>query len=392
MLLRMSAGQRRARLGVRHVLSARATGRSATAIAGDLLVLHATDPASVYLSVAARSADLRPGDITGALYEQRSLIRMLGMRRTMFVVPTELAAVVQHSSTAAVAARLRRALVKELGAVVPDADRWLAEVEDSVLESLRDNGSASTVELSTAEPRLRTTLMYAEGKSYGGPAAISGRVLNILSAQGRIVRGESTGDWTGGRYQWAPMERWVPGGLPNLPVEDARADLVSRWLARYGPATVADIAWWTGWNLGDTRRALARLDTVAVDLDGTDGVILASDTDPMPEPEPWVALLPALDPTAMGWSERVWYLDSVYRAPLFDRTGNIGPTVWCSGRIVGGWAQRADGSLGWRLLEDVGAEASVAVAAEAERLQAWIAPARVVPKFRTPLEREIATG
>ena len=392
MTLRISAEQRRARLGVRHLLSARGTGRGPADIADDLVVLHATDPPSVYLAVAARSADLTSQHISDALYEERSLIRMLGMRRTMFVVPTRLAAVVQHSSAAAVAERLRRKLISELAVVVPDAQAWLDQVEDSVLEVLRGRGSATSAALAAAEPRLRTTLMYAEGKSYGGPGAINGRVLNILSAQGRIVRGRTAGGWTGSLYQWAPIDRWVPGGLPEVPVEQARAALVTHWLARFGPATVADVKWWTGWNLGDTRRALSRLDTEPVDLDGVEGVVLASDTEPVDVPPPWVALVPALDPTAMGWFQRGWYLPPAHRSALFDRTGNIGPSVWHNGRIVGGWGQRAGGGLGWHLLEDIGAEAAAAVAAEAARLEAWIGGARVVPKFRTPLERELAGG
>ncbi len=391
MPLQIPADQRRARLGVRHLLSDRVTGRSPAAIAGDLVVLHATDPATVYLSVAARSADLTIDDISAALYEQRSLIRMLGMRRTMFVVPTGLAPVVQHSSTAAVAARLRRALVKELTAIVPDADKWLTDVEDSVVRTLRDKGSATSAVLAAAEPRLRTSVVHAQGRSYGGPAAINSRLLNILSAQGRIVRGRTTGGWTSSRYQWAPVDRWLPGGQPEVPVERARMELVSAWLARFGPATVADVVWWTGWNLGDTRRALAGLETAPVDLDGVDGLVLASDTDAVAEPEPWVALVPALDPTAMGWAGRDWYLEPDHRAALFDRTGNIGPSVWCNGRIVGGWGQGADGRVRWRLLEDIGAEASAATAAEAARLETWMSGVRVVPKFRTPLERELAS-
>lgn len=391
MPLRMPAEQRRARLGVRHLLAARVAGRSPAAIAADLVVLHATDPATVYLAVAARSADLTADDISAALYEQRSLVRMLGMRRTMFVVPTGLAPVVQHSSAAAVAARLRRALVKELTAGVPDGDRWLTDVEDSVVQTLRDKGSATSAALAAAEPRLRTTVAHDDAKSYGGPAAINSRLLNILSAQGRIVRGRTTGGWTSSRYQWAPVDRWLPGGHPEVPVERARVELVSGWLARFGPATVADLAWWTGWNLGDTRRALAGLETAPVELDGVHGLVLAADTESVADPEPWVALTPALDPTAMGWAGRDWYLEPGYRAALFDRTGNIGPSVWCNGRIVGGWGQGADGRVRWRLLEDIGAEASAATAAEAARLEAWMCRVRLVPKFRTPLERELAT-
>jgi hypothetical protein len=76
---------------------------------------------------------------------------------------------------------------------------------------------------------------------------------------------------------------------------------------------------------------------------------------------------------------------------LFDRSGNIGPTVWSDGRIVGGWAQRGDGEIAYRLLADVGSEKAGAVAAAAHGLSAWIGDVRVTPRFRTPLERELAS-
>lgn len=387
---RISDDQRRTRLGARHQLARKSTGRRPADIVDDLVALHATDTASVYLSLAARATDISPVAIAAALYDDRTLIRMLGMRRTMFVVPTALAPVVQHSSSAAIAARLRRALVTELAAVVAEPDQWLTGVEDSVVELLRKSGGSTGVALARADDRLRTKLNYAEGKSYGGPAAINSRVLNILSAQGRIVRGRPGGGWTGSQYAWAPIENWLAAGLPALPQDVARAQLVGRWLARFGPGTLADIVWWTGWNQGDTRRALAAVDATEVALDGGVGLVLASDIEDVEPVQPWVALLPALDPSPMGWFGRDWYLPAEHRAVLFDRTGNIGPTIWCDGRIVGGWAQRTDGSVGCRLVTDVGAELTAAIEREAERLADWTAGVRIIPKFRTPLEKDIA--
>ena len=78
--------------------------------------------------------------------------------------------------------------------------------------------------------------------------------------------------------------------------------------------------------------------------------MLADDVEPAGDPGPWVALLPALDPTPMGWQQRDWFLGP-HGPALFDRSGNIGPTVWVDGRIVGGWAQRRDGEVAVRLLE-----------------------------------------
>jgi hypothetical protein len=131
---------------------------------------------------------------------------------------------------------------------------------------------------------------------------------------------------------------------------------------------------------------LAQVGPVEVDLDGTTGLLPAGDLEPVPAAEPRAGLLPALDPTVMGWSERGWFLDG-HGPALFDRSGNAGPTVWWDGRVVGGWAQRRDGEIAFRLLEDVGADA--AVEAAAERLHAWLGPVRVTPRFRTPLEREL---
>nr|WP_241683165.1 crosslink repair DNA glycosylase YcaQ family protein [Actinomadura sp. J1-007] len=153
---------------------------------------------------------------------------------------------------------------------------------------------------------------------------------------------------------------------------------------RVRPRPVSDLKWWTGWSAGDVKKAVAALDTAEVDLGGgATGLVLADDTAPTDPPEPWAALLPALDPTPMGWQERSWFLGD-HGPALFDTSGNIGPTVWWDGRIVGGWAQRADGEIAVRLLEDAGAEARAAVDAEAARTAAWYGDVRATPRFRTP--------
>jgi hypothetical protein len=91
----------------------------------------------------------------------------------------------------------------------------------------------------------------------------------------------------------------------------------------------------------------------------------------------------------MGWLDRDFFLGP-HREPLFDRTGNIGPTLWWDGRVVGGWAQRADGEIRTRLLADIGTDGQRAVRDRAAQLTAWLGPLRVTPRFRTPLERELS--
>ncbi|MEV4313329.1 winged helix DNA-binding domain-containing protein [Actinocrispum sp. NPDC049592] len=385
--MRIGIEQRRARLGLRHLLAVQAG--TVQQVAEALVALHATDAATVYLAVAARQQAPEVSGVERALYDDRVVVRMLGMRRTMFVVESHLVPVIQEACTRDVAARLRRDLVKHLAEVGRDG-AWLSEVEDSAAAALAARGSATAAELAADEPRLRTSLVYAPDKSYGSTAYITTRVLGLLAADGRIVRGRPKGSWLSGQYLWSTMDSWLPDGWEPWSAEAARAELARRWLAAFGPAPVSDLRWWTGWTAAQTKKALAEIGPVEVDLDGVSGIALAGDLAPVEQPEPWVALLPALDPTAMGWQARDWYLGG-HGPALFDRSGNVGPTVWCDGRIVGGWAQRPSGEVVFRLLEDIGTGATTAVADTAARIEEWLGPTRVIPRFRTPLERELSS-
>jgi hypothetical protein len=383
---RIGDDERRARLGVRHLLAR--PGPDPVEAARAVVALHSTDPASVFLSLRARVKAATAGQIEDALYVERTLMRMLGMRRTMFVVPTDVAPVVQASSTRDVAANQRRLYTKMLGQAGLGDGAWLAEVEAETEKALAARGDATGSQLSADVPRLRTQIQLAEGKAYGAKVNITTWVLTLLAADGRIVRGRPRGTWASSQYHWSPVQAWLPQGLAELDVDHARVELVRQWLRAYGPGTVADLKWWTGWTVGQVRKALAHLSPVEVELTSGTGLVLPGDEAPTTRPKPWVALLPALDPTPMGWSERSWYLGG-HATALFDRSGNIGPTIWSNGRIVGGWAQRADGEVAYRLLEDVGREVTGKVEAAAADLGRWIGSVRVTPRFRTPLEREL---
>ncbi|MDQ1044866.1 winged helix DNA-binding domain-containing protein [Streptomyces sp. V4I2] len=386
----IGVAERRARLALRHRLAGAARAASPEEVAGSLVALHGSDPATVYLAVGARLAD-PAGTVpeTGrALYEDRALVRMHGMRHTVFVFPTELTAVVHASTGLTVAARERAALLKAMAkAGAPDA-AWLKEVEESALAALARRGQATAAELTADEPRLREQFVYAAGKSYQGVHTVSTRLLKVLGVEGKVVRGRPLGSWTSSQFRWA-----VSPAHPELDVAQAQASLLGRWLAACGPATEADLKWWTGWKVTDVRRALAAIGARPVSLDEGVGYVVDGDVGPVAEPaEPWAALLPALDPTAMGWQQRDWYLAPALRPALFDYSGNVGPTVWWNGRVVGAWAQRADGEIVWRLLdtEGVGRDAEAAIAVEAERVRGWVGAARVTPRFRTPVEKELA--
>ena len=168
----------------------------------------------------------------------------------------------------------------------------------------------------------------------------------------------------------------------------ARADLVTRWLRAFGPGTLTDLKWWTGWTVRQTKAALESVGAVEVELSSGPGYVLPDDVKAVRAPGQWVALLPSLDPTVMGWKQRDWYLGS-HAGQLFDRNGNAGATVWVDGRVVGGWAQRTDGEIVMELLDPVDRPAQQLLHTEAARLQTWLADVRYKTRFPSPLDKQL---
>lgn len=385
---KFDAAERRARLSERHLLAPQFRAADVLDAGDSVVAFHATDPATVFLSARARTEAVSPADVEDALYVERSLVKHLCMRRTLFVFRRELLSTVHSAAGRRVADQLKRRLVKDLEAsgVASDGAAWIDAAADSTVALLARVGESSSSELRDAVPELQAVTVYAPRNGPPQDVPLAPRMLSYLSAAGLITRATNRANWNASRPAWTTPEQWLGARPDDVPEQEARADLVRRWLRAFGPATVEDLTWWMGSTLTAVRAALQDAGAVEVDLDGKPGVALSDDLDPTEPVEPYAALLPGLDPTPMGWKDRDWFLGP-HRGAVFDVNGNIGPTAWWDGRIVGGWNQAASGDIFLQLLEDVGSDATVALEAEAERLTDWLGGVRVSPSFPSPLWR-----
>jgi len=387
----ISADERRARLLVRHRLDPAARSDDPLEVARSLVCLHATDAVTVYLAIQARSDGVAPADVEGVLYDDRSLVRLLAMRRTLWAVPRELLPVVFAAATKAVAATQRKRLegfVRDSG-VSTRPGAWITRAGNAAVAAVAARGAAMTTEVTRDVPLLAKKLRFGSGR-WEVEQSAGARVLPQMAMEGRLVRGRPRGTWISPQFRWVTTDDWLGGPIEELDVAAAQIELLRSWLAAFGPATEADMRWWTGWTLRETRAALAAVPHTEVDLGGATGYVLDGDLEPVPPPEPSATLLPTLDPTTMGWKERDWYLGP-HGSTLFDSNGNAGPTVWWDGRVVGGWSQRRDGEIALGLLEDVGRDARAAIDAEAARLAAWVGEVRFSPGFLPPFQRQLGS-
>jgi hypothetical protein len=282
--------------------------------------------------------------------------------------------------------RLIRMLEEQKVAPAGKGGRWLDRVAAKTLEALGERGEASARELTKDVPELAAKLTFGEGKTWAGTMGVSTRVLFLLATEGKIVRGRPLGAWTSGQYRWVRTETWLGEPLASVDHAAACEELLRRWLRAFGPATTTDIRWWTGWTAKLTKQTLEGVEAEEVALEDGTGWVLPDDMRQPAKVKPWVALLPSLDPTVMGWKERDWYLGE-HGPKLFDRNGNAGPTVWANGRVVGGWTHGADGKVVVELLERVDERTGKTIQAQRKRIQGWLGAVRIKPRFATPAQR-----
>lgn len=340
-----------------------------------MTVLHATESPTVYLSVAARTEGATVADIDRGLYEDRTLVRQLAMRRTLFVFPRDLLPAAWGSASARVADAERRRLAGHVvrSGLAEDGEAWLDAADQAVTRLLAARGALSAKAIREAVPALDAKVATSSSGRWAYPTPVAPRVLAVLGASGRIVRGRNDVHWRSSRPLWALMGDWLGAHPGPLPAREGYAELVRRWLRTFGPGTEADLVWWLGSTKSAVRQALSDVGAAQVALEGGGtGWLLGDDLEPEPESEPWAALLPSLDPTTMGWRDRGFYLDPAHTRYLFDSNGNAGTTAWWDGRIVGCWVQDPDGVVVPVLREDIGAEGVAALAVEAERLTRWL--------------------
>lgn len=160
MMRHVSDEERRARLGARHGLGAGAGFNSVAAATRALTVLHATEPSTVYLSLQARVPTAGVPEIDAAMYDDRSVVKQLAMRRTLFGFPPDLLPAALGSASARVAVQQRALTVRmvEQSGVAADGAAWLERAAAALLDRLADGSALSA-------KRLREEVPSSAGRS-----------------------------------------------------------------------------------------------------------------------------------------------------------------------------------------------------------------------------------
>jgi hypothetical protein len=207
-------------------------------------------------------------------------------------------------------------------------------IEDAVLDMIEDRGPLTHAEIATALPiKVDARDLY--------------RLINELCTRGILVKSTVNGSWRSNIYNYELLTRWQPSISPGETDPLAAQALLIEWyLAAYGPATLADISWWTGLSRAQVKKALARLKRpwTCISFEAlkceayvfNDELAYLKAWDPPPGPQ--VTLLPSFDPYIMAYSSRERYIPKEYYTFVFKKvSGIIEPVILIDGRIIGTW-------------------------------------------------------
>ena len=365
-----------------------------------VVALHTTDPTTPYLSLWARSQNFQRQALDNALYERRELVRLLCMRVTLHVVPSDQAPFFfQAYAERRTSTELRdgASLLVQAGLCKErEAGGRLNKLHQQVLDVLTRQGPCTAREIGQAVPELQAKIQHNVGKSYEGEFSIGSRLISSMCALGMLVRTRPGGTWRSNLYEYAALADWLPDvDLDSVPPKQARVQLVQRYLSAFGPATLDDVVWWTGLTKGETKKTLQSLEPMIerTSIEGLDGEYLIL-TDDIPRPQGLpdahpVFFLPTLDPYIMGYHDRRRFLSPEHNDKVFDRAGNAMPTVWVNGRVVGAWGQRQDGSVVYGLFESVSKKEHSRLTSEARRLESFLDGEYLAPRTQTPFTRAL---
>jgi hypothetical protein len=293
-------------------------------IAQDICGLHATHPMTPYLSLFVRAEDFKRDDLDKVLYEQKALGKVRYARKTVYVIPKERMSEVFSATKGMLEQRLGPYL-EHLGMTKKD----FKEASRLILKILEGKGMT----VKDIKKEMKAGLNISA-------------VVNLMCDQDLLIRGNPATGWKSSIHTYYPFHEYFPGiDLNEVDEAEAKKSMVKKYLASFGPVTVTDASWWTGFTKTEVRHALKDFkdEIISLEISGLEGeyLLLTSDMGRLestciPE-EPLVNLLPLLDPYLMGYKERKRYMAQEHYTKVFDRSGNVTSTALLDGRIVGVW-------------------------------------------------------
>jgi hypothetical protein len=360
-------------------------------LVADLAGLPADPLSTAVLAARVRLNDFTSDQLFAELGQRRTLIRSLLMRNSSYIVEADQFPVFY----AATVRQRNQAFNAEFRLWGLETNDELEAVGQAILAELPDQPLSVEAVAGRLSPELVRELSQT---SRGGRVTKTTTVdlaLRWLAARGLLYAIHDSPDWLAERLSYIHFNRRYPEmDLAAAPAEAAaQQSLVRSYLAAFGPATEADVSFWTGLGKSETARAIAGLskETTLTMVEGIPGMLLMLKaqaealTATELSSEAVVNILPADDPftTAYRASRSRYFTNPGWQRHVFNSAGAARPAILVNGQIVGAWdwpPEAGPAQLNWRLLGQVEPAVEAMIQTELEQIAVFINPQLVVVK------------
>ncbi len=315
-------------------------------IARDQLGLHSTDYWTPYLSVWSRIGDYDAKSVYSSLNSGNHLARINSFRGTNHVVHIDNLALIIRATGPELHRKNRTAPpLRKL------SDEELDATIDTVLGILAEK-PLMMKDLKKVFPEYKDVMRW---------------LLLIAAGKGKVIRATAS-HARNNVTAYARTSDWIKGFKPSpLSEEDALREVIHRYIKRFGPVTINDIRWWLAITKTKAMNSLNGLEGDVVPFESAHSLFYMDNDDlevsasMEKTKDEMVWLLPYEDHFAKAFTERSWYLSEEFYSKLYPRfrtfywppedpapaegytggtvnaSGEIRPSIWVNGRIVGRW-------------------------------------------------------
>lgn len=299
--------------------------------------LNAQTARAPYISLWSRIKGFEKELLTKALYKDRQLVKTWLMRGTVHIVPVKDFSFYQKALRRNLVEGWHHTLQKHgLGLSLQKKTRLHKRIIDVLEEA-----SLTKRELL---PMVNYLLTGYSGKEQ---KIILSCTLRELSYQGFLCHSEPAGSWYHFREnRFTKVEHWLQGiDLNKIDETEAKRELILKYLHSYGPASMQDFAYWSGFKVTDSKRIFEDIkqkliEVQIMDLKGSFWILkkdLAVLDGISIKKRPPVRFLPEFDSLIMGHKNKSRILNDNYRKNVFLPLADVAPTILFNGRVIGTW-------------------------------------------------------
>jgi len=285
---------------------------------------------AAYMQLWARNHSVTRSEIQDALWKKRTLVKSHFMRQTLHLIPAdEFPLYISALKSSRVADALR--IMARFGITREEAEDLTGLIMNSLASGPLDRADIGAAVRSKVSKRVREWM---------------GRVWSIVRvpmAEGLVCYG--TGE--DNEVKLVRVDQWIN---KQKPVEEqaARASLLRKYLAAYGPATLQDFAKWAGISIVLVKPLVPELRDQLVDVEiaGNKYLLLKQDRSAIKRHtmSDCVRLLPLFDPFLLAHATKDHLIARSHYKRVWRNQGWISAVVLVDGEIVGTWTHTLRGS------------------------------------------------